>query len=404
MKVPVGRTGIDWHAFAVPLAATLAASAAFAQAVPSVTAKLAPGQAISLGLANGDIYARTAEKNFTETGGRERLAPSVRAELRTALLEHPLHARAIRLLALDTELGGDKASATRLMRVSNRVSRRDLPTQFWLLREEATAGNWDAALTHLDAGLSTKANIWPQLFPVMTGQLSDARLRTSIAALLREGRPWTIAFINFAVKEGPDVELLDEFFREATPLPGGQPVRDLLAPVIARLVAAGKIAQARAFAIEVIDVAPRQIDDLVISTADNNGVAEPLVWQRGQAEGLSVSYEGGSARIFATVTSPASALTRYMMVTPGSSYALRYSAEQSGTEADETLEWVIQCPDGASLLPIHREALVSSTGSTETNFQVPKGCPAIRIDLVVDSPSTGNGVALKVVPIALTRI
>lgn len=404
MKLRLGMGGSGVRALTVPLAAILAAGVAFAQAVPSVTAKLQPAAAVSLGLANGDIHARLAERAFVESGGRERLHPAVRAQLRSALLEHPLHPRAIRLLALDSEMGGDLGSAESLMRASNRVSRRDLPTQFWLMREEAKAENWDAAIAHLDAGLSSKAEIWPQLFPPMTDQLDNVRFRASLAAFLRQGRPWTIPFINHVVTKAGNVDLLNDLFRAARPLSGGQPVRDLLAPVVARMVASGKLAQARAFAIDVIGVDRAQLDDFAIPRVDSRGVAEPLLWQKGQAESLSVSFEGSSARVSATTTSPVSALTRYMMVNSLSSYALRYNANALGGDTSDGVEWVIQCPDGLELRPIHREPLAFDTTGTELRFRVPQGCRSVRIDLVVGGGASGSGITFSVVPISLDRI
>lgn len=129
---------------------------------------------------------------------------------RAALLNDPTNVAALRILGF----AASEKDQLSIFELSNRLSRRDLATQLWLI--EYYVGRDDAAraLTHYDAALRT-STVAPQLlFPVLAKASGDETLAPQIATVLAKRPPWAMAFLNEILFSSPSPDTLLTIFKQ----------------------------------------------------------------------------------------------------------------------------------------------------------------------------------------------
>lgn len=127
-----------------------------------------------------------------------------RAEMlaRRALLHDPLNVVAARTLGLIAALNEHHAAAQRWFTVAQALSRRDLPTQLWLIEDAVGQGQIDAALQHYVYALNTNRSAEPVLFPILVAASGDPAINRPLAALLRRRPLWWGRFLDTLISTG----------------------------------------------------------------------------------------------------------------------------------------------------------------------------------------------------------
>jgi hypothetical protein len=127
-----------------------------------------------------------------------------------ALLNDPTNVAALRVLGF----AAPQKDQLAIFELADRLSRRDLATQLWLI--EYYVGRDDAAraLTHYDAALRT-SSVAPQLlFPVLAKASGDETLAPQIATVLAKRPPWAMAFLNDILFSSPSPDTLLTIFKQ----------------------------------------------------------------------------------------------------------------------------------------------------------------------------------------------
>lgn len=128
---------------------------------------------------------------------------------RAALLGDPTNVAALRLLGF----AAPEKDQLAIFELSNRLSRRDLATQLWLI--DYYVGREDAprALAHYDSALRT-SSIAPQLlFPVLAKASGDKVLAPQIAGVLAKRPSWAMPFLNDLLFSSPSPDTLLIIFK-----------------------------------------------------------------------------------------------------------------------------------------------------------------------------------------------
>jgi hypothetical protein len=126
-----------------------------------------------------------------------------------ALLNDPTNVEALRVLGF----AAPQKEQLAIFELADRLSRRDLATQLWLI--EYYVGRDDAAraLTHYDAALRT-SSVAPQLlFPVLAKASGDVTLAPQIARILAKRSPWAMDFLSYLLTSSPSDETLLTIFK-----------------------------------------------------------------------------------------------------------------------------------------------------------------------------------------------
>lgn len=164
------------------------------------SATMAAANVQRLGNGNGFVLARQAD-DIVDKLNVEKSMPGeipawkkVQALAYTSVAKEPLAANAVRNLALATVKLGDVKQGRQLMRSAAKLSRRDLPTHFWLIQDYGRDDDLPNVLVHVDQALRTKEAAWLQLIPALHAGLENKALISPIIKLLRADPPWTEQF------------------------------------------------------------------------------------------------------------------------------------------------------------------------------------------------------------------
>ena len=90
--------------------------------------------------------------------------------------------------------GVETGAGAQLLRLAQRVSRRDLETQLYLLELRAREGNIEESLRHYDALLLSRPETSSMLLGILARGLGDRDLRKALAEYA--GRDWVINLIR----------------------------------------------------------------------------------------------------------------------------------------------------------------------------------------------------------------
>jgi hypothetical protein len=212
---------------------------AWAVNAPSTALRLWPGHALALSRLADARIASLPQAVSSAQRGQVALAAQDAAR---ALQRNPTLPAPARILAMQAGLRGDQRQADRLLQYSERLSRRDILTQLWLLERRVTANDVGGALSHFGIALQVEPGTQDLLFPVLSSALSQADLRQPIAGLVHRGDSWRSEFLYYVAAHADPASggtLFLMLARLGTP-----PAPAHLQGLIERLVAGGNFAGA----------------------------------------------------------------------------------------------------------------------------------------------------------------
>jgi len=125
-----------------------------------------------------------------------------------ALRRDPLQPAAVRVLAqANASLDAVAGSRTLdLMLQSQRLSKRDLKTQMWLVDYYSRGGNSDAMLQHVDIALRTSETARTGVFALLDAATFDPSMREALLRVLSKRPNWVSAFASFEVLYGTNLD------------------------------------------------------------------------------------------------------------------------------------------------------------------------------------------------------
>lgn len=345
---------------------------------PLLAARIAPWNAAAA------ANAAAALKNPTS---RE-----ARALVRRALDRDVTQIPAIELRALDLALSGQTGQARALFNLSDRLSRRSLPTRLWLIQDAVDRGSVAGALRNFDIALRTTTDAQPVLFPVLARASADPTLTVAIARLLDRPSDWRQMFFEWVLASGRDVSPVADIALHMKD-------RRFLASynddqrLIERLVTARHFSQARTL---------HPTDGLIADPNFRNPAARyPFGW--GLVSNGSIRAERGTDGLSYHATPPMSGqvAAQLLTLTPGK-YSLATRTATQGIGARPF--WSVTCGDndGGELVRLDQPP---TRGSRDrAGFEVPSGCTGQWLTLSVRaapdaSPQSGSIAWVAITPL-----
>jgi hypothetical protein len=366
----------------VLLLAAVAAWTSFAVSAASILRAIRPDLALEFLPFDARAKARSAELHLA-TASRDRSAVGEAADLaRSALERDPTVVSAWRTLALTTGVNGNGALSARLFHFAESLSRRDLPTQLWLIEDRVAANDVPAALEHYDIALRTSSASADMLLPVMVAATSEASMVSPIARLLATDPPWRREFLGRLVENAPSpanaVAIVAAFNR-----PGTIADRDLLTYFVDKLV--GRRAFDEAWQIyRLLDAsAPVHPGALRNGDFERRNLVPPFDWQLEGGDGIGseqrqLDHAGAGASLYVYSDGRDGVVARQVLAAPAGDYVL---SAQIGAVEGETpvgLSWQVACGNAnGSVLAQGRIDQVGSLRQFALPVHVPSSdCPA----------------------------
>jgi hypothetical protein len=344
--------------------------------------------------------ARAKAKSAERLSASPRATPAQLREAQRlateALDRDPTIASAWRTLGLVSTLGNRPGAAAGFFHTSERISRRDVPTQLWLIEEAVARNNIPAVLHHYDVALRTSRSSHPLLLPILIAATASDGVVPNLVPLLRTGPPWQEAFYQALLDQPPPGTNFLQLLRRLRGTPGA-PTPAIMGRLVSRLVDTQRFAQAYDLYRQ---MRGRPAGELLRNGGfDHENVVPPFDWlfedgDASAAQGVvRGSGQGPTLQVSAVSGASGNVATQILVLRPGA-YTL---AARSGTTEGArpaNLLWTVGCARGGpAVLGTVQAPADRGAGVVETlAFQVPGGCDAQRVTLSVQADFDPQGV------------
>ena len=132
-------------------------------------------------------------------------SPEVRNLVSKALARDLTVTTAIELRAADAAASGRQTEAAWLFQLSDRLSRRSLPTRLWLIQDAVDRGDVEGALRNFDIALRTSTDAPLILYPVLAKAAADPGLTVPLVRTLDRPSDWRLMFLEWTLANSADL-------------------------------------------------------------------------------------------------------------------------------------------------------------------------------------------------------
>ena len=195
------RTSVIAGAALLLAAASVSISAAgiFRERSPATALKVAPWDARA--------RANAARQSLLQPGARPPLGPAA-GQARSAYRREPLALEAVTALGIVAGLRGDDARATATLAYAERLSRRNVEAQLWLIEHNVRRNDIGGALAHYNILLSTSTDSRPALDAILINASSQPNIAQALNRLMLTRPNWRDDFLTRFAFEGRDAAAL----------------------------------------------------------------------------------------------------------------------------------------------------------------------------------------------------
>ncbi len=308
---------------------------------------------------------------------------------RASLDERPLNEGALRILGAFYDGQRNVRRADAAMLLADKLSRRDMLNQLWLIERSVARDDVKGAIRHYHAALSVHPELGGMLYPVLSKALAFGEVRDALRPYIASEASWMPAFIAAASTQA-DVRDLAAFTTPVATMLTGEHYQAAAATIIHRLAVAGKTQAALDFAGKIApDIRRQDIAIFGLTDATRDPRLGRLSWSLSQADGVNSSVDG-SGGVTVSLTPPFSGeiAARDVFVTPGRRYQFSQRIEYEGDGARPQLRWSASCANATPLIPIWEQVLPKSAPKTHelSAISAPENCSIVRFTLSAQTP------------------
>lgn len=312
--------------------------------------------------------------------------PEIRDRLRTAaadaLRRDPTNVAALRVLG---RLAADRddAAAVRLFGLAERLSRRDQPTQAWLIAHHLNRDDPVRAVHHFDIALRTSHNRWDALLPLLAAATADPRTLAPLSRLLSQRPTWEYAFLRQLAISGPRLDHVRQLVqgRLGPADPDAQAVTRIL---MNRLVADGQFASAWDTYRSAVPAARTGAATGIVRNGTFDGARglPPFDWNLVQEAELGAMEEvrpdagdGKVLSVYAHGGRSGEVARQLVRLSPGGHRLQADAGQLPADRLDRPLFRLACAQEGGTMLVDYRPPAGGESGRRiATSFNVPAGC------------------------------
>lgn len=328
-------------------------------------------------------------------------AEAAEALARRSLEEAPLSARALRTLGFARQEQSDGEGAARYVSLAGGLGWRDTPTQLWLIEAYVRQGDFPAALERIDA-LARRRQLPEQVNALLLGTALDPAARAALGERLAQDPPWRYGFFEAAHQLPP--ESLDAFADFlASFVSAGNALRpEEVEGFVTNLYQQGQYRRARETWRRFAEVGREGAGSLLFDGGFDRARLGPgphrslFEWNfprppggevrlvpppgRRHEQALHASSRGNARYEVAEQT---------LALVPGRYTLVADAIAEPGARL-EGFSWIVECvPSRRTLLTDERQdALPDGWARLTRTFEVPSGCEAQRLKLVLRGGQT----------------
>lgn len=373
---------IGFGIVAAGLTLALTASTLIRRANPDLAAKIMPIDALAVGY--------RAERLLAQDPLHPK--PQIAELARTSLRLQAINPTALRTLGIVTIARGNERNGRALILQAERQSRRDGPTQFWLIEDAVQRGDINVALAHYNIVLRNKRSSHAMLFPILLGALKDPAIRGALRRYFATDEIWAPQFAAYALANSRDLDSLVALTVESGGLKNPRLAQEHAVGLIARLAAERRFEAIRRIYLTMPGASRARFSDPGLNTGDLDARYGVMGWQTKVVADASSSLvkdrAGGlSLLLSANPLTTTSVATKLLYLKPGKyRIGIVLSAFEGGDGA--AVEARIRCPEQTGDRPIWSQR--TSARAIRDNVVLPVGCNVQYLDIVASGGSSGS--------------
>ncbi len=307
-----------------------------------------------------------------------------------ALQQDPTAVAAAATLGINADVRGDKATARRYFSYAQKLTRRDLRTQLWMIEDAVQRGDIPGALHQYDITLRVFPTLGEMLYPVLASASGDPAIRRELVKTLAGKPAWSESFVNFVAGGGPDPKSTAALFldlrRARVPVPEIARARAVNA-----LIAGGRIDAAWSYYVSMRPGADRRRARDPRFAANLEGPSQ-LDWVPINDSGLTTIIQGGLFDFAAPASFGGPMLQQLQLLPPGA-YRLRGHSIGIEQVAGTLPYWTLRCQDGRELGRIEVPNSNVANGLFTGTFSVPADCPVQTLVLAARPSDALSGLS-----------
>lgn len=357
--------------------------------IAQVVVKRDPALAHRLAPYDGRITAAYAT---SLTGGDATAEDRARADVlaKRALQQDPTTVGAAATLGLNADVRGDEAAARRYFTYAQKLSRRDLRTQLFMIEDAVQREDIPGALHQYDIALRVFPNLSEMLYPVLTEASTNPVIRRELVKTLTGKPMWIESFIGFAANNNPDPKstaaLFLDLHRAGVPVPP-----NARASAINALIAARELDAAWFYYATVRPGADRR-RSRDPRFAVNLETPSQLDWIPVNYDGRTTSIQGGIFDFSVPASVGGSLLQQLQLLSPGN---YRLNGHSVGIDQNQGARpyWVLSCQNGRELGRVEVPNSSVANGVFSGTFSVPADCPVQNLVLIARPSDAVSGLS-----------
>ena len=355
--------------------------------IDRVFARRAPALALRWNPGSADANVRMAD-TLLQDPDTAAVLPAVADHAARSLRRQPLNPGGARLLAIAAASGGNIARAGALARYAEVMSRRDLPTQLWLIEAAVQRGDIATALVHYDRAMKTSAQGRAVLFPILTQAASDPAIWRPLAGVLARRPQWWRDFTEQLVPRSSSPDALYAIARRTGIERPGTADPALLQAIEKRLVDLGAYSVAADLWNRAHGLPPASPALLRNGGFEQPGGWDPFEWNLQDTPDLAavrqpgVRPTGGSALFITAANGRGGDVAAQLVILSPGRYVMTATTGDVRGDPLAFPRFVVRCANGPrDLLNAPFPASPEAGRAWRAGFTVPAGCPAQRVGI-----------------------
>jgi hypothetical protein len=325
------------------------------------------------------LQVRQARPGFRDQKAVSRLAAA-------SLEQAPLNVRALRMLAIDDDLAGNKQAAAAKMVMIDRLSRREGVAQLWLADFKGRDGNVEGALHHMDIMLRTMPQATDPLLERMALAIQLPEARKAIRPFMKASTPWIERFFYITLQKASNAKSLGELVASLDRAPDVDGIGNSYRTLVYHLASQGHYDV-------LLDAYPKiprgnkgDLYDVSLASAGSNSGYGPAIWDFG-----SRSDRGGAllkpdeAEFFAIGDVRGVAASKVVYFKSGAPRQLLFRKLEGEPGDQSQAFWRVSCVFGeAKGRVVQSVNLLEMPNNTQGKLPIPQNCAAATMELMVD--------------------
>lgn len=300
---------------------------------------------------------------------------------------------AVRNIATEAAMRGDRVRAEQGMRLSQALSRRDASTQSWLIERAVEKGDVAEAVTHYHRALSVFPELEPVLLPVLASALAEPDVRNALIPYVRQHKSWSTEMLRYASDKG-DPANTALLMTAVAPDVRTKAFESIQARLLTRLTDQGGVAAGRVYLAKIWPDLAASITSFSVTDRTLDPRLGPFAWQLASGGTISAMQNASNGfDVSADALASGRIAIRLVPVRGGASYVLGFTAKAAGGNMLSDLQWQAYCVPSNDHAPFWQQRL-SAQGSEVYRWKidVPASCNGIALEFVTRG-TDGSGAA-----------